>query len=359
MIGLRGIPSREGGVEVAVSELAPRLVKQNLNIYVYARSGYNPQKIKIYRGVNVITIPTINSKHLEAIVHTFLSTWHAILSGFDIIHYHADGNALFCWLPRLFGIKTVVTVHGQDWQREKWGRCAKVVLRVGEYFGIHLSNQYISVSKKISRIYHYKNGHYIPNGIPSLEDSDKFPLGDHNLKNNYILYLGRIVPEKGLGTLIDAYIDSKIKIPLVIAGGSLHASKYEMSLKSKAVGQNIIFTGPLYGSEKASILRNAKIFVLPSTLEGMPIVLLEAAASNTPIVISDIIENIEAMTDDNGVSNVYHFKAGNYIHLSATLKKVLGSYQSAMQKAENNKIFCQQYYSWDKITRETKQVYYA
>jgi len=274
MIGLRGIPSRDGGVEVAVGELAPLLVKKGLHITVYCRKNYSSKNLKEYDGVRLIHYPTIKSKHLEAFVHTFISTIDALFRDFDIIHYHADGNALFCWIPELIGIKTIVTLHGQDWQRQKWDKFSKFVLKLGEYIGVYVSDKTISVSNKIVKYYKNKKLIYIPNGIPNIHFSSNKQILDDLCINNYILYLGRIVPEKGIHLLIEAYNELNIDEQLVIVGDVTNTSDYLNELKSLAdKNEKIIFTGALFESDKQALVENAKLFVMPSMLEGMPIVL--------------------------------------------------------------------------------------
>ena len=262
MIGLRGIPSKDGGVEVAVGELSPRLFELGINCTVYCRSNYVDKNLNKYQNVSLISLPTINTKHFEAFIHTFLSSIHAIGKRFDIIHYHAGGNALFCWLPRIFGLKTVVTLHGQDWQRAKWGGFAKFILRMGEKIGVIFANNTISVSKKIVNYYPKYNLVHIPNGISNVVvEPDISILKDYEL-DDYILYLGRIVPEKGIDILIKAFIQNNMNEKLVIVGDTTHTLNYLKELKKiSKYNKNIIFTGPLFNEKKEAIIKNAKLFI--------------------------------------------------------------------------------------------------
>lgn len=357
MIGLRGIPSKDGGVEVAVSEIAPRLVSLNVDCTVYCRSNYIDKPLKKINNINLVNLPTINTKHLEAIIHTFISTVHAIFARFDIIHYHAGGNALFCWLPRIFGIKTVVTLHGQDWQRAKWGIFAKFILRLGERIGVIFSNITISVSQKIVSYYsNYKIIH-LPNGISEEQYQADNSIIDKYQLQDYILYLGRIVPEKGIDLLIKAYIQSERDEQLVIVGDITHTQKYLNELKELSKDNNkIIFTGSLYNGKKKAIIENAKLFILPSYLEGMPIVLLEMMNASIPCIVSDIPEIIEVVKNNN--SNLCTiFKSGDSSELSKKLDIVLDNIDSYKDKAINTKEYIVAKYHWDYIVLETKNIY--
>jgi glycosyltransferase involved in cell wall biosynthesis len=358
MIGLRGIPSKDGGVEVAVGELAPLLVKEGLSVSVYCRTNYSDKNLKVYDGVKLIHYPTINSKHLEAFVHTFISTMDAICKRFDIIHYHADGNALFCWIPRLFGSKTIVTLHGQDWHRDKWGRVPKFILKLGEHIGVYVSNNTISVSNKIVNYYKGKKLTHIPNGIPVVDiERNNHILNKFNIKN-YILYLGRLVPEKGVHLLINAYNELDLDEQLVIVGDVANTSDYLDELKILGNNNNkIIFTGAIYGSDKQTLIKNAKLFVMPSLLEGMPIVLLEILNEEIPCLVSDIPEILEVVNNDNKFCAT--FSSGNSSDLKLKLSYSLSNIEMLQKKAKSGKFFINSKYNWELIATQTIQVYYS
>jgi len=355
MIGLRGIPSRDGGVEVAVGELAPRLILLGLDITVYTRRNYQQSKLNNYKGVKLVEFPTVNTKHFEAIIHSFLSTIHAIYKRYDIIHFHAVGNALFSWIPRLFGIKTVVTIHGQDWQRDKWNFIAKGVLRIGEWCAINCPNYTISVSKKIFKLYNSKKIMYIPNGIPFSENvHNSNVLYKFNLQK-YIVFLSRLVPEKGVHILIDAFKKINSEYQLVIVGGSTHSDKYTEMLYESAEENKIIFTGPLFNADKSTIFKNASLFVLPSNLEGMPIVLLEAMSYGIPCLVSDIQE-IRDVVEVNEGTIAFLFKSGDVDDLAKKLNLVLEN-DNAKIIANNAKKHVIDNYNWDSIAVEYEKLF--
>ena len=356
MIGLRGIPSKDGGVEVSVGELAPRLVKLGFEMTVYCRSTYSDKTIKNYKGVKLIHYPTINSKYFEAFFHSFISTIDAICKRFDIIHYHADGNALFCWVPRLFGITTVVTLHGQDWQRQKWDKFSKFILKLGEHIGVYVSNKTISVSDKIVKYYKSTELVHIPNGIPKVVVSRNDQILKDLGLNNYILYLGRLVPEKGVHLLIEAYNALDLYEQLVIVGDVTNTDDYLDKLRSVANDNGkIIFTGALFGSDKQTLIENAKLFVLPSLLEGMPIVLLEILNEGIPCLVSDIQEIEEVVGNDN--KYCIKFSSGFSSDLKEKLSNSLNNIDLLQKKAQLGKKFIESKYNWDTIVKQTAQVY--
>jgi glycosyltransferase involved in cell wall biosynthesis len=356
MIGLRGIPSQDGGVEVAVGELAPLLVKEGFDITVYCRTYYTGKNLKEYNGVRLIHYPTIKSKHLEAFIHTIICTIDAIFRRFDIIHFHADGNALFCWIPRLFGIKTVVTLHGQDWQRQKWDKFSKIVLKLGEHIGVYVSNKTISVSNKILRYYKSNKLVHIPNGIPRVPDNINNQIINILGIKNYILFLGRLVPEKGAHLLIKAYNILDIDKQLLIVGGVTNTGDYLKELKYLASrNDKIIFTGPLFGSDKQTLIKNADLFVMPSLLEGMPIVLLEILNEGIPCLVSDIPEIKEVVGNDDKFC--IQFSSGDIFDLQKKLIFSLNNIDLLQQKALEGKSFVESKYNWDRIARKTAQIY--
>lgn len=302
MIGLRGIPAKSGGVETVVEHLAPELVKLGIDVTVYCRNPYCKERPKSYKGVHLRYLPTINTKFTEAIVHSFLATMHAVTKDYDVIHYHAMGNALFSVIPRLFGKRTVVTLHGLDWQREKWGLLAKTYLRFSEWVITKVPNDVVSVSRKVQKYYKVKYGKkisYVPNGVDSvntvpLETTKRFDIK----KGKYVLFLSRIVPEKGLHFLVKAFAGVKGDVKLLVVGDATHTDDYMKKVKGMAKDERIIFAGPLYGKEKAEAFSNAAFFVLPSTIEGMPVVVLESLSYGTCPLVSNIEENLDLIEQD-------------------------------------------------------------
>lgn len=360
MIGQKGIPSRAGGIEIHVDEISKRLACLGYELEVYCRKDYcdiGPKNSK-YCGITLKFTPFINTKHLDAISHTFISTIYALLSDCDIFHYHALGPATLSFIPRLFGKKVVCTVHGLDWQRGKWGRLASAYLRFGEFAAAKFSNKLISVSKSLVKYYKGKYGKeavYIPNGVERpqafnpLIIQEKYKLDC----NGYILFLARIVPEKGAHYLIEAYKRVETDKKLVIAGGVSHSSAYGQQLKELSKdAANIIFTGFVRDRELAELYSNAYFYVLPSDIEGLPISLLEAMSYGNCCLVSNITEN----TDVIGTIG-YSFENSDVEDLKRKIDMLLMD-RSKVEKVRNlasNYIINK--YNWDRIAVETKNVY--
>ncbi|MGN0382704.1 MAG: glycosyltransferase family 4 protein, partial [Eubacterium sp.] len=283
MIGHKRIPSREGGIEIVVEELAVRMVSSGHIVHAYNRKGHHvsgaafdeitPKGVNEYKGIKLITVPTFQNKKLNAIVYSFFATIRALFGKYDVIHYHAEGPSAMLWLPHLFGIRTVVTIHGLDWQRSKWGGFASKYLKFGERIAARFADEVIVLSENVKEYFkltYNRDTVFIPNGIvqPVINEAELITKNYHLTKNGYILFLGRLVPEKGLHYLIKAYQNIQTDKKLVIAGGTSHTDEYVSEIKEMA-GDNpdIIFTDFIQGIELGELYSNAYIYVLPSDLE--------------------------------------------------------------------------------------------
>lgn len=300
MIGLRGIPATYGGVERAVEELSAQLVERGHEVTVYARSGYSDTDVHEHRGVRVVHLPQVNTKHLEAASHSAVAMTHALASRrFDVIHLHATGPGALSPLARLAGTPTVVTVQGLDWRREKWGPAARTVLQLAAACSARFPDRTIVVSRELKRYFaehHGADAVYIPNGVREEPDSGAPPQPDL-APDRFVLFLGRLVPEKHVHTLIRAYGRVEGDVPLVIAGPDSHSPDYVAELRTLAARDpRVRLLGPQYGSDKAWLMRNALAFVQPSSIEGLPIALLEALAAGRYPIVSSIPENLEPVT---------------------------------------------------------------
>lgn len=365
MIGHKRIPSREGGIEIVVTELSKRLVKLGNNVTAYNRAGSHvsgnrfdtAKKLHEYKGIKIITVPTPKSSKLNAIVYSALAALRASFSHFDVIHFHAEGPSSMCFLPKLFGKKVIVTIHGLDWQRSKWGGFATKFLLFGEKTAAKYADEVIVLSKSAQNYFLEKYGRetvYIPNGIskPELLEpkliTERFGL----TKNGYLLFLGRIVPEKGVHYLIDAYKKSNIKMPLVIAGGASHTEEYFSSLRTSAQNENIIFTDFADGELLSELYSNSYIYILPSDVEGMPLSLLEAMSFGNCCLTSDIPECTEVCE-----KNAVYFKKGNTEDLADKLEWLVSNPQKVQKYKEHSADFIINKYNWDKITEKTLKLY--
>jgi len=327
-IGQKGIPATFGGIEYHVEELSRGLAARGHEVRVYVRSWYTDRRKKFADGVRLIHLPTIRSKHLDASVHSLLGSLHSLFSGADIVHYHAIGPAFFSWIPRLFGKKVVCTVHRKDWQAEKWKPAARAFLRLSERASILFPHRTIVVSRTLQDYFREKYGKdtvHIPHGgfkiAPREASLIKTKYGLRG--EDYILFLGRLVPEKRVDLLIRAYRELKRTSPkiqgirLIIAGGSSASDSYVASLKKLSAKEpGIHFVGFVSGVEKEELLTNALVFVLPSSLEGFPIALLEAKSSGLFCLVSDISPHREAVRE--GREGLY-FRAGDFSDLARKL----------------------------------------
>ena len=310
MIGQKRIPSREGGVEVVVTELSTRLSACGYSVEAYNRSGYHVSgkefddgRGKLYKGVRIITVPTFENGKLNAIVYTILATFRAIFGHYDVIHYHAEGPCIMLWCPKLFGVRVVATIHGLDWQRAKWGNFASYILKTGEKTAAKYADEIIVLSRNVQDYFkatYHRETNYIPNGVnrpdkrEAKEIREKYGLE----KDGYILFVARLVPEKGLHYLIKAFQKTKTDKKLVIAGGSSHSFEYMEKVQKMAARDNrILMTGFVQGRVLEELYSNAYVFVLPSDIEGMAISLLEAMSYGNCCLVSDIKENIEVVGD--------------------------------------------------------------
>ncbi|MEJ2410724.1 MAG: glycosyltransferase family 4 protein [Novosphingobium sp.] len=317
--GLRGIPQVMGGIESHCEELLPRVKLRNrdLDISVLCRAPYFEYGKKSYRGLSLIPLPSPRSKSLEAIVATFLATLYAWMRGADVLHIHGIGPALLTPLARVLRLKVIVTHHGADYERAKWGRLAKLILRVGERSGLIWAHQVIAVSPSLAT--HLKEIFpsqadkvtYIPNGAPQLryeglnarETLERLGLRP----GGYILAVGRLVPEKGLHDLVQAFkaSDPSSGLVLAIAGDANHDSEYARELRAHA-SDRILFLNFQPRPILKCLYANCSLFVMPSYHEGLPIAALEAASCAAPMLLSDIAAN-----RDIGLNEDCYFPVGD------------------------------------------------
>lgn len=367
MIGHKRIPSREGGVEVVVEELSTRFTQRDYEVEAYNRSGYhvsgkdfgNSRK-KYYNGIRIIIVPTFRNGKLNAIVYSVLATFRALFGGYDVIHYHAEGPCSTLFIPKLFGIRVVATIHGLDWQRAKWGNFASRVLKFGEKMAAKYADEVIVLSKNVQQYFmdtYGRKTHFIPNGItrPEIREVKEIAEKYGLCKDGYILFLARLVPEKGLHYLIEAYETIDTDKKLVIAGGSSHSIEYMKQIQEMAAkDERIIMTDFVQGRVLEELYSNAYLFVLPSDVEGMALSLLEAMSYGNCCLVSDIDENTEVV-EERAVS----FKKGNVPDLKEKLEFLLShSEKVAEYKKESADFICKKY-NWEAVVDQTESLYYT
>jgi glycosyltransferase involved in cell wall biosynthesis len=324
--GTRGIPNILGGVETHCEELYPRIaLNKEYDISVIRRKNYVQDSLKEYRGVRLIDINTLKLKSFEAIIHTFKAILKAKKLHADVVYIHAIGPAIATPFARLLGLKVVFTHHGHDYNRDKWGKIAKTVLKYGERAGCMYANEVIVISGVINQFIQQKykrhNAHVIYNGVsaPNFISSTAC-LDSLEIKpQQYIFAMGRFVPEKNFHSLIRAYSSlGSGKYPLVLAGDADFEDAYSKELKNLAKRENVILTGFIKGEKLQSLLTHAKAFVLPSSHEGLPIALLEAMSYRLPVIASDIPANLAV-----GLPSECYFPAGNERELTVCLDKIM------------------------------------
>lgn len=366
MLGHKRIPSREGGIEVVVEELSTRMAAMGHDVTCFNRSGnhvggkeFNMDMGAEYRGVRLRRVPTVERKGLAAVTSSFFASFYSAVGKFDVVHIHAEGPAVFCWLPKLFGKKVCVSIHGLDHLRAKWkGKIGARYIRLGEKMAVRHADEIIVLGRDVQKYFEEAYGRrtrLIPNGasrpafaLPELIQ-ERFGLD----RDSYILYLGRIVPEKGGHYLVRAFRDVDTKKKLVIAGGASDSAEYLAGLKTLAEGDGrVIFTGFVQGRVLEELYSNAYIYCLPSDLEGMPLSLLEAMGYGNCCLTSDIPECVEAVGDKAVV-----FRKSDVGDLREKLQWLCDNPQAAAGYKEKAPSAPCREYGWDEVAESTLGVY--
>lgn len=354
-IGGRGVISKYSGIESYYEEVGKRLAHMGHEVTVYCRTYFTPPLAE-HNGMRLVRLPSIRSKHLETLVHTLLSTAHVLTQPCDVVHFHALGPALFSFLPRLFGKKTVVTVQGLDWQRKKWGRVASAVLQLGERASVHLPNGTMVVSQALQQ--HYREQHkmeafYVPNGGVLRERRRAHKIFDWDLEpGNYVLFLGRFSPEKGCHLLVEAFEQLDTNVKLVMAGASSYCDDYSRELRTHA-GERIKMLDWVSGETLDELLTNAMLFVLPSDMEGLSLALLDAMGAGLCVLASDVPENREVVREAG-----FTFQRGNPADLADRLRFLIANpaVREAAGVMAKNRV--REQYQWSGIAVEIEKAYF-
>ncbi len=353
-IGGRGVVSQYSGIETYYEEVGSRLAQMGHDVTIYCRNYFTPDQTH-YRNMRLVRLPTLRTKHLDTLVHTLLSTFHACRQKYDIVHFHALGPALFSWIPRLFGARTIVTVQGLDWQRKKWGRVASAVLRLGERASATMPDSTIVVSRTLQDYFHRVHGiktSFIANGTRLLPRVHGPHLASWGLEaDGYVLFMGRFSPEKNCDLLIRAFESLPPDAKLVLAGGSSHTDSYVAKLRQIA-GNRVQFIDWVSGDALQELLTNAALFVLPSDLEGLSLALLDAMAAGVCVLASDIPENRELV---GGVG--FTFQRGNIGDLARMLQLLWSDSTMRRQAGEAARLRIQELYLWPKIADAVERCY--
>lgn len=373
MIGHKRVPGREGGVEIVVWELSSRFKKLGYEVDCYNR--WSPEikppaceRIpgkhgKYFDGIRIIVVPTLQNSKLNAIVYTVFATIRAMFGHYDVIHFHAEGPCLMLWLPKLFGIRVIATIHGLDWKRAKWGGFATKMLLLGEKIAAKYADEVIVLSRFVQNYFlkeYNRVTHYIPNELnhPVSRPPERI-TAQYGLKGgDYILSLCRLVPEKGLHYLIEAFRGMDTDCRLVIAGGNGGADDYEEELHKLAEGDDrIIFTGFVSGELLEELLTNAMVFCQASDVEGMALSLLEALGYGRCCLVSDIPENLEVVTAADGSLVAEAFTHSDPENLREHLIALLPDEEKRTRLGELARQHVKEQIGWDKAVEETEALY--
>jgi len=353
-IGGRGVISKYSGIESYYEQVGEQLAGMGHEVTVYCRSYFTPD-VAEHNGMRLVRLPTIRSKHFDTVIHTLLSTVHAVCGRHDVIHYHALGPALFSFLPRLFGKKTVVTVQGLDWQRKKWGRIAAKVLQLGEQAAVKLPNATMVVSETLQQHYQSHYGTqtvYIPNGTSLRKRRAASQLVRWGIEpGKYILFLGRFSPEKNCHLLIEAFERVPTNVKLVLAGGSSYSDNYANELQKHA-SDRIKLLNWVSGPELEELLTNAMLFVLPSDLEGLSLALLDAMGAGVCVLASDVPENCEVVRDAGFI-----FKCRDVRDLERMLRLLIENPLMRQTAARNARQKIKEKYLWRQIAEQISRTY--
>lgn len=357
MFGHKQVPSRLGGIEVAVEALSVRMAALGHEVTLYNR-GKNKAVCKgLYKGVHIRNVPVIDISGIAAVMGSVFAAVQAVFGRYDCIHIHAEGPALMTFLPHLLGIRTVVTIHGLDWKRSKWGNFASWYLKQGEKCAAKYADELIVLSKATQEYFRETYGRetvYIPNGVEPgrLREAEVITEQWKLRKDDYILYLGRIVPEKELLTLVESFKQVKTDKKLVVAGNPKDMpAYYEQVRQAAAEDPRIVFVGFVQGQMVEELFSNSYLYCLPSNLEGMPISLLEALSFGNCCVCSDIAECAEVLGDDG-----FTFPVGDGAKLRDLLQKLCDQpYLVADCKERVNRHFIPM--SWNQVTEKTLELY--
>jgi glycosyltransferase involved in cell wall biosynthesis len=366
VIGAKGLPPNQGGIEHYCAGLYPQIVSQGHSVDLFARPSYTRQPWfyqENYQGVRVITLPCMVKGGAEALTSAAIGATIASLKvNYDIVHFHALGPSLFSWIPRLApSIPVVVTCHGLDWQRNKWGKFASSLIRAGEYAAVRYAHHILVVSEALKTYFktqYSRDAVYIPNAPAGYAESDPSFTYVRSLGLNpgkYMVFLGRLVPEKCPDLLIQAF--KKLQPQgwkLVLVGGASDTISYASTLlRMKGDSEDIVFTGKLQGSELAEVMRGSGLFVLPSSLEGMPLALLEAMQEGIPVITSDIPPLKSLIGQERGLL----FEEGNLTSLMQALQWAT-QYPEVMTKmARNAQNYVKQHHTWEVITEAHLNLY--
>jgi glycosyltransferase involved in cell wall biosynthesis len=359
LLGTRGVPASYSGFETCVEQLGQRLVERGHEVTVYCRAHHITYEQPTYKGMKLVKLPTIANKYLDTLVHSFISSLHALKERYDIGLYFIAGNSPVTWIPRLVGTRTILNVDGLDWKREKWPEFAKQYIQFAEYLATKLPNLYLTDSQVVQNYYttRFKS---TPPYIPYGSDVELLPPGETLARfglesKRYVLFVGRLVPENCAHHLVDAFRALDTDMKCVIVGDAAYADEYIASLKARAEGDpRIVFTGYVFGQGYHELGSNAAIFVETSGVGGTHPALVEAMAHGSCVIANDTPENLETIGD---AGFGYRGQEGAAA-LSRLLAELLADPELVATYAQRAQARAQTVYTWESVTDAYERLFY-
>lgn len=359
LMGTRGIPASYSGFETAVEQLGQRLVERGHQVTVYCRSHYIAYPEKYYKGMRLLKLPTIQNKYLDTIIHSFISSLHALFQRYDIALYFIVGNSPVTWIPRLIGTKTVINVDGLDWKREKWPVWAKKYLQFTEVLATKLPNVALTDSRTVQTYYKDKYHCEIPfipygselEALPSSQTLARFGLEPRK----YILFVGRLVPENRAHHLVEAFQGLETGYKCVIVGDAPYTDEYITSLKELGKDDpRVIFTGYIFGAGYQELSSNAYVFVESSKASGTHPALTEAMALGNCVVVNNIPENVETL----GNSGLFYDDILGADDLRKVLQHLLSDDEMVKKYRNQARQRAAEKYSWEKVVDDYEKLFF-
>lgn len=363
MIGQKGIPSQYGGVERAVEELAAVLVERGHEVTVFNRRERRGEPVTMHRGIRLVPVSATRGKHSGNLTQSLTGTLRSLGNKFDVVHFHAMGPSLLTPLARFGGSAAIVaTIQGRDDQRAKWGLAARASLRSGAWASARVPHEVIVVSEQLASAYadeFNRSTHHIPNGVTpvTVESGASDVLERFGLDGRqYLLNVGRLVPEKAMDQAISAFRQVDTDARLVIVGGSSHTTTYvERLTELAAQDERVILTGPLYGDDSRALFASATAYLMPSLLEGLPLALLEASSCGLPLIVSDIQPHLEVVGGDAIGRRV--FATGDVADMARAIRRTLDELPCSAGECREFQQRVAEEYSWERIATLTEDVY--
>lgn len=356
LVGIRGLPARYGGSETAAAEIYPRLADRGHDAVVYSRRHMVDPSQRWYKGVRTVVLPSINTKALDTITASSLALLHIVIKDTaDVVHVHGIGNAILFPLFRLAGKRVVTAVDGMDWTRAKWNRAERAYLRLALSMAVHWADEVYVDSEEAQRLCRRLYGCTFPlvaYGTEIREGAGTGALIERDLTpGEYFLFVGRLIPEKGVHHLIEAYRHVDTEFPLVIVGDNPYHPEYVQGLRD-AADDRVRFVGPVFGEAFWELCANSYAYVQPSEVEGTSPVVLSAMGCGRCVIVNGIQENLDTV-GDAGLA----YYPNDVDDLAALMTEVLAKPEWVSRLGEAARRRAREKFSWDRITDEHERLF--